>query len=82
MYFPLLKLHGWRKRSAAQPQTICSEFPQIFMNRIRPRVSSVRPTKKGTPTVGIRKGDLSGEGLIAYPKPAAKAAVFGTANSS
>ena len=25
MYFPLLKLYGWRKRSASQPQTICSE---------------------------------------------------------
>ena len=27
MYFPLLKPHSWGKRSAAQPKTICSEFP-------------------------------------------------------
>ena len=29
LYFPLLKPHGLRKRSAAQPQAIDSEFPQI-----------------------------------------------------
>ena len=28
MYFPLLKPHGQRKRSAAQPKTIDSEFPE------------------------------------------------------
>ncbi len=27
VYFPFLTLHGWSKRSAAQPQTIYSEFP-------------------------------------------------------
>ncbi len=27
MYFPFLPLHGWGKRSAIQPQAICSEFP-------------------------------------------------------
>ena len=27
MYFPLLILHSWGKRSAAQPQTIYSEIP-------------------------------------------------------
>ena len=27
MYFPLSELHGWGKRFAAQPKTICSEFP-------------------------------------------------------
>ncbi len=29
MYFPLLKLHSWGKRSAAQPKTADSEIPQI-----------------------------------------------------
>ena len=28
MYFPFFILHGWRKRSAIQPQTIYSEFPK------------------------------------------------------
>lgn len=28
MYFPFSKLYGWGKRFAAQPQTICSEFPK------------------------------------------------------
>ena len=28
MYFPFAELHGWDKRSAGQPQTIYSEFPQ------------------------------------------------------
>ena len=28
MYFPLLILHSWGKRSAAQPQTIYSEIPK------------------------------------------------------
>ena len=28
MYFPFLKLHGWGKRFAVQPQTISSELPQ------------------------------------------------------
>ena len=27
MYFPLLILHSWGKKSAAQPQTIYSEVP-------------------------------------------------------
>ena len=27
MYFPLLILHSWEKRSAVQPQTIYSEVP-------------------------------------------------------
>ena len=27
MYFLFFILHGWRKRSAVQPQTICSEIP-------------------------------------------------------
>ena len=27
MYFPLLILHSWGKRSAAQPQAIYSEVP-------------------------------------------------------
>ena len=30
LYFPLLILHSWGKRFAAQPQTIYSEIPQIF----------------------------------------------------
>src|SRR5699024_5591742 len=29
MYFPFFILHGWRKRSAIQTQTIYSEFPYI-----------------------------------------------------
>ena len=28
LYFPLLILHSWGKRSAAQPQTIYSEIPK------------------------------------------------------
>ena len=28
MYFLLFKLHGQSKRSAVQPQTICSEVPK------------------------------------------------------
>ena len=27
MYFPFFEPHGWGKRSAAQPQTNCSELP-------------------------------------------------------
>ena len=27
MYFLFFILHGWRKKSAVQPQTIYSEFP-------------------------------------------------------
>ena len=27
MYFPLVKPHGWGKRSAVQPKTICLEIP-------------------------------------------------------
>ena len=27
VYFPLWKPHSWGKRSAAQPQTVYSEFP-------------------------------------------------------
>ena len=30
MYFPLLILHSWGKRSAAQPQTIYSEVPLFW----------------------------------------------------
>lgn len=33
VYFPLLKLHGWGKKSAAQPQTIVSEFPSLKRER-------------------------------------------------
>ena len=32
MYFPLLKPHGWGKRSAAQPKAICSEFPLCVLD--------------------------------------------------
>ena len=34
LYFPLSKLHGQRKRSAVQPQTIYSEFPLAIAARI------------------------------------------------
>ena len=71
MYFPLLKLHGWRKRSAAQPQTICSEFPQIFMNRIRSRAEFGLASEKGTLTADMRKETSPEEGLVAYQNPTA-----------
>ena len=36
VYFPFSKGNGWIKRSAVQPQAICSEFPKVFrMWRIR-----------------------------------------------
>ena len=33
MYFPFLELHGWGKRFAVRPQTIYSEFPNIFKEK-------------------------------------------------
>jgi len=32
MYFPLLTLHEWDKRSAIRPQTIYSEVPKLSNN--------------------------------------------------
>ena len=72
MYFPLLKLHGWRKRSAAQPQTICSEFPQIFMNRIRSRAEfGLANEKRHTDSRYAKKETSPEEGLVAYLNPTA-----------
>ena len=34
MYFPVLELHGWGKRSAIQPQTIYSEVPKNYYSTI------------------------------------------------
>ena len=37
MYFPFFILHGWRKRSAIQPQTIYSEFPKQKRGGVPPQ---------------------------------------------
>ena len=43
MYFLFFILHGWRKRSAVQPKTICSEIPRILViiNRFFPGVNGL-----------------------------------------
>ena len=46
MYFLFFKLHCQSKRSAAQPQTICSEVPYLFPAVIRctsPAASRIPP---------------------------------------
>ena len=42
MYFPFFILHGWRKRSAIQPQTIYSEFPYKKKETLAPRGKILR----------------------------------------
>ena len=42
MYFPLLILHSWGKRSAAQPQAIYSEVPKHTVGALCPCI--ITPT--------------------------------------
>ncbi len=66
MYFPFLTLRGWIKRSAAQPQTICSEVP-IYGIRFF-RKSKAVPTLLGKLGVlfapGTRYGSIPKSGRI------------------
>ena len=49
MYFPFFILHGWRKRSAIQPQTIYSEFPKYTGKAESAMKSKVYFSKTVTP---------------------------------
>ena len=65
MYFPLFEPHGWGKRSAAQPQTNCSEFPWVYMNlqlgiELAYRVNRI--VRKSPP----RDGEGKGGGYLKY----------------
>ena len=42
MYFPFSELHGWGKRFAAQPQTICSEVPQVIPGILKSHLAVYR----------------------------------------
>ena len=45
MYFLFFILHGWRKRSDVQPQTICSEIPLcLIMEKAVFRILPIRKT--------------------------------------
>ena len=45
MYFLFVILHGWRKRSDVQPQTICSEIPLcLIMEKAVFRILPIRKT--------------------------------------
>ncbi len=45
MYFLFFILHGWRKRSDVQPQTICSEIPLcLIMEKAVFRIFSIQKT--------------------------------------
>lgn len=55
MYFPFLTLHGWSKRSAAQPQTICSEIPLVEITRVKPSSLGILTAQKEIMEVMIMK---------------------------
>ena len=77
MYFPFFILHGWRKRSAIQPQTIYSEFPfkkrdTGTQRRIPPRrqclatVLSILPEKPKNQLVNLQKNLFSRRLFFCY----------------
>ena len=49
LYFPLLILHSWGKRSAAQPWTIYSEVPKYRGGNSPPRHHTCKGRRSGDP---------------------------------